>query len=166
MVDLDEEEQPEVVQKKPSHKLKLIGLLASLLFIAALLLVRLLPVGDKGHGAVDGSEESSAESVEYFYHEMKPVFVVNLPGHPSVLQIGIDIRTTSSEMIEFLKYNDPMLRHNLLNLLQGQDAQLLYSRDGKERLREAMTDEIKRVLAELSAPGGIDAIFFTSFIMQ
>ncbi len=97
---------------------------------------------------------------------MAPVFVVNLPGRPSLLQVGVNVRVTSDQMVEFIKHNDPMLRHHLLNLLQRQDAKSLQERSAKEALQVEMLNEINRIAKELSAPGEVDALYFTSFVMQ
>lgn len=110
--------------------------------------------------------ETEVEKGPVQYHEMNPVFVVNLPGRPSLLQVGVNVRVTSDEMVEFIKHNDPMIRHHLLNLLQGKDAKSLATTEAKEALQSEMLGEVNRLIKELSGPGEVDALFFTSFVMQ
>ncbi len=110
--------------------------------------------------------ESVEEKGPAQYYAMSPVFVVNLPGRPSLLQVGVNVRVTSDQMVDFLKHNDPMLRHHLLNLLQGKDAKTLVDRKAKEALQIEMLDEINRIVKELSGPGEVEALYFTSFVMQ
>ncbi|MEN8177554.1 MAG: flagellar basal body-associated FliL family protein [Pseudomonadota bacterium] len=110
--------------------------------------------------------ESDVEKGPAQYYDMDPVFVVNLPGKPSLLQVGVNVRVTSDQMVEFLKHNDPMLRHHLLNLLQAKDAKNLVTRAAKEALQTEMLDEVNRIVKELSGPGKVDALYFTSFVMQ
>jgi flagellar FliL protein len=69
-------------------------------------------------------------------------------------------------MAEFIKHNDPMLRHHLINLLQSKDAATLRERAAKEALQAQMLDEVNRIVDELSGPGQVDALYFTSFVMQ
>jgi flagellar FliL protein len=163
--------------EEKSGKKKLIIIIA----IVALLLMGggaaayfLLSAGDEttASSSEEGSEkeqQSAADEVEKGpaqYHSMEPVFVVTLPGHPSLLQVGVNVRVTSDQMLEFLKHNDPMLRHHLLNLLQAKDASALKKRQAKEALQTEMLTEINRVVNELSGPGEVDALYFTSFVMQ
>ncbi|MGD8930950.1 MAG: flagellar basal body-associated FliL family protein, partial [Chromatiales bacterium] len=100
------------------------------------------------------------------YVKMEPVFVINLPGKPSLLQVGVSLRVFSDQMVEFIKHNDPMLRHHLINLMQSQEAAKLRDRSAKETLQTEMLDEINRIVEELSGPGQVDALYFTSFVMQ
>ncbi len=62
--------------------------------------------------------------------------------------------------------DDPMIRHHLLNLLQTQDAKLLKTREAKEALQTEMLNELNRIVKELSGPGEVEALYFTSFVMQ
>lgn len=159
--------------EEKSGKKKLIIIIA----IVALLLMGgggaayfLLSAGDETTASSNEEEQqSAADEVEKGpaqYHSMEPVFVVTLPGHPSLLQVGVNVRVTSDQMLEFLKHNDPMLRHHLLNLLQAKDASALKKRQAKEALQTEMLTEINRVVNELSGPGEVDALYFTSFVMQ
>lgn len=112
------------------------------------------------------AEEAEVEQAPAQYLELKPPFVVNLPGRPSLLQIGVSVRVRSDEMAEFIKHNDPMIRHNLLNLLSAADAKALKGRETKESLQAEMLKELNRVVTELQGPGEVEALYFTSFVMQ
>ena len=161
-------------EEKPSKK-KLIIIIA----IVALLLIGggvaayfLMAGGDRtdttenDSGEVQEKTETTIEKGPARYYAMDPVFVVNLPGKPSLLQVGVNVRITSGQMLEFLKHNDPMIRHYLLNLLQSKEASKLAGREAKEALQVEMLDEINRIVKEMSAPGEVDALYFTSFVMQ
>jgi flagellar FliL protein len=122
-----------------------------------------------------GDEEVAEEATEQVseevlgpvqYLSLDPAFVVTLPGRPSLLQIGVSVRFVGDELTEYLKHNDPMIRHNLLNLLSSVDAKALKERAAKESLQRDMLKELNRILKELNAPGQVDALYFTSFVMQ
>ncbi|MEW8037265.1 MAG: flagellar basal body-associated FliL family protein [Candidatus Thiodiazotropha sp.] len=121
---------------------------------------------DEGEAASEQTAEAEVEQGPPQYIDMKPPFVVNLPGKPSLLQIGVSVRVRSDEMAEFIKHNDPMIRHNLLNLLSGADAKALKARAAKEALQSEMLQELNRVVTELQGPGEVEALYFTSFVMQ
>jgi flagellar FliL protein len=76
------------------------------------------------------------------------------------------VRFRAEGLADFVTHNDPMIRHNLLNLLSTVDANELKQRAAKEALQQKMLDELNRILKELKAPGEIEALYFTSFVMQ
>ncbi len=156
--------------EEKSSKSKLIIIIA----IVAVLLIGggvaayfLLMGGDEPADEADASAQTAeAEQSPPQYIDLKPPFVVNLPGRPSLLQVGTSVRVRSDEMAEFIKHNDPMIRHNLLNLLSGVDATALKSRQTKENLQKQVLQELNRIVKELQGPGEVEALYFTSFVMQ
>lgn len=169
----NEAEDLDLGEEKPGKR-KLI-----IIIIAAVTLV-LVVGGLAGYflffSADDGTENAAApettaaeESVPQGpvqYLALDPPFVVTLPGHPSLLQVGVSVRFNGDELGEFVSHNDPMIRHNLLNLLSAVDANALKERAAKEALQKKMLAELNRILKELRAPGQVDALYFTSFVMQ
>ncbi|MEW8023301.1 MAG: flagellar basal body-associated FliL family protein [Candidatus Thiodiazotropha endolucinida] len=159
-------------EKSGKSKLIIIIAIVTVLLIGGGVAAYFLLMGDDE--AVDeedpASSEQAGETEEPLsparYIELKPPFVVNLPGRPSLLQIGVSVRVRSDEMVEFIKHNDPMIRHNLLNLLSGADAKALKARETKESLQREMLKELNRVVTELVGPGEVEALYFTSFVMQ
>ena len=157
-------------EKKGKSKLIIIiGAVALLLVGGGLAAYFLLFTGDDQ--ATEGaSQETAAESAApqgpAIYLSLDPPFVVTLPGQPSLLQVGVSVRVGSEQLGEFVSHNDPMIRHNLLNLLSTVDANALKARTAKEALQKRMLDELNRILKELQAPGQVDALYFTSFVMQ
>lgn len=159
-------------EKTGKKKLFIIIGIVAVLLIGGGVAAYFLLSGDDAEETTEGGESTDKESVEEVekgpaqYYGIAPVFVVNLPGRPSLLQIGVNVRVTSEPLVEFLKHNDPMIRHHLLNLLQNQDAKLLKTREAKEALQTQMLDELNRIVKELSGPGEVEALYFTSFVMQ
>ncbi len=116
--------------------------------------------GDKGK---DEEEKGPA-----MYHSMAPVFVANLPPGSSakMLQVGVDLMMRDPELLEFIKLNDPMIRHQLLNLFSTQDAKALRKRNGKEKLQAEALETIQKIVKDQDGPGKLEAVYFTSFVMQ
>jgi len=127
-------------------------------------------------GGEDETEEGQAEAEEAVqveegdpvYHELDPVFVVNLPtgGSAGMLQIAIQVMTRTQSVIDTLSANDPMIRHHLLNLLEQQEADTLLTVEGKEALQAAILELLSEKLAGLKEPGEIKGVYFTQFVMQ
>ncbi len=154
-------------EKKGKSKLIIIIAIAVLLLVGAGVGVFFLLSG--GDEPEDESKEASQETVEKGpaqYLDFKPPFVVNLPGKPSLLQVGMSVRVYSEPLAEFIRHNDPMIRHHLLNLLSSKDAATLKTREAKEALQAEILQELNKVVKELKGPGEVDGVFFTSFVMQ
>lgn len=119
----------------------------------------------------EGENKKADEDVEKgpaMYHNLKPLFVVNLPkdSGAKMMQIGVDVMVRSPELLEFIQTNDPMIRHQLLNLFSTQDASSLRKRSGKEKLQEEVKAAIQKIVTDQGGPGEIEAVYFTSFVMQ
>lgn len=157
-------------EKSSKSKLIIIIAIVAVLLIGGAVAVFFLLMGDdetaEGDAASSEQVEAEKELSPAQYIELKPAFVVNLPGRPSLLQIGVSVRVRSDEMVAFIQHNDPMIRHNLLNLLSGADATALKERKNKESLQAQMLQELNRVVTELQGPGEVEALYFTSFVMQ
>ncbi|MEJ2621394.1 MAG: flagellar basal body-associated FliL family protein [Candidatus Thiodiazotropha sp.] len=154
-------------EKGGKSKLIIIIAVAAVLLIGGGLAAFFLLGGEEKVTEETAAEEPVEEEkgpVQYL--DFKPPFVVNLPGRPSLLQIGVSIRVYSEPMAEFIRHNDPMIRHHLLNLLSSKDGKSLKTREAKEALQVEMLETLNKVVKELEGPGEVDGVFFTSFVMQ
>ncbi len=127
---------------------------------------------DTSQEVAQGGEtgEKEEEKGPAIYWDFEPVFVVNLSpdgkSRAKMLQIGVQALTRSEDLIEFLKHNDPMIRHHFLKLFGSRTASGLASRKGKEKLQEDVLKELQRIVDEQGGTGTVEAVFFTSFVMQ
>ncbi len=161
-------------QGASKKKLIIIGGAALLLLIAIGVGAWLFLSGDDEEEAADGEESGGAKQEEQVvvekgpvtYHDMSPVFVANLQGKPALLQVGLQARVYYPELAEFLKHNDPALRHSILDLLGAQDGKALQTREGKEALRAAIKDKINELIKRYKGTGEVDEVLFSSFVMQ
>jgi flagellar FliL protein len=119
----------------------------------------------EGGGAAQ-EEQAPVEKGPVTYHDMGPALVANLQGKPAMLQIGLQVRVYYPELAEFLKHNDPALRHSILGLLGSQDGKALQTREGKEALRSAIKDKINDLIKKYQGTGEVDEVLFSSFVMQ
>ncbi len=113
-------------------------------------------------------EESAKAKGPAMYLSLSPVFVVNLPpdSGAKMLQVGVDVMVRNQELLDFIKTNDPMIRHQLLNLFSTQNASKLRKRSGKEKLQEEAKETIQKIVKDQGGPGKVEAVYFTSFVMQ
>ncbi|OQX45428.1 MAG: hypothetical protein B0D88_00410 [Candidatus Sedimenticola endophacoides] len=124
-----------------------------------------------GGGAAD--EQAEEEAVEQapmpaIYHPLSPAFVVNLPpgGKVRLLKAEVQVMSRSQELIDFITENDPMVRHNLLDLFGSVNSDTIASRAGKEQLQADVKKRLEKVTEEYEGSGEIEGVFFTAFVTQ
>jgi flagellar FliL protein len=102
------------------------------------------------------------------YIPLRPAFVVNFENQDKVsfLQVDIQVMTFDPKVEEAIKIHMPRVRNELLLLLGDKQYHEINSREGKRNLSQEAIQEIQRVLEDVGAPSAIEALYFTSFVMQ
>jgi flagellar FliL protein len=167
-------DEKDIAEGQPAggRKKLIIIVVAVVLLLAAAAAAAVLLLDSEKDQAAAGESAAQAAVVEEqgdpIYQALAPAFVVNLPpgGSAKMLQIAIEVMTRNPTVIDTLSANDPMIRHHLLNLLEGQQADELLTVEGKESLQTAIHELLAQKLAELNEPGEIKGVFFTQFVMQ
>ena len=146
-------------------------------------LVALLVLGGGGAGAYfafagkhdeKGGKEAKAkveekEKLPPRYIALDPPFVVNFEAESAVrfLQVTAQIMTRDLETEKLVKENDPRLRNDLLLILGGQTYASVATTEGKEALRSKCLEATRTIVKEMGGePNKIEALYFTSFVMQ
>jgi flagellar protein FliL len=103
------------------------------------------------------------------YVALDPPFVTNFQPNDVArfLQVAVQVMTHDKAIVDIIKANDPVIRNNLLLLFSNQKYSDLASAQGKDKLRLEALSAVRKVVA---ANGGdasrVDAVYFTSFVMQ
>jgi len=120
-----------------------------------------------GHKQGENAAEVT-KSKPAVYLQLDPAFVVNFQDETALrfLQVGVNVMSHDPEAIVAAKEADPEIRNALLMLFSAQDVKSLSDVKGKQKLQAAALAEIQRVLKEKIGRPGVDAVYFTSFIMQ
>lgn len=102
------------------------------------------------------------------YVPLNPAFVVNFENQQQVsfLQVDVQVMTYDPAVEEALKIHMPRVRNALLLLFGGKQYHEINTREGKRKLAQEAIEEIKKVLQEVGAPDDVEALYFTSFVMQ
>ncbi len=160
-------------EKKSSKKLVFIvgGVLSLLLVIGATLyFAGFFANADDSESEEQEVAETSEEVTESLaiYHPLEPDFIINFPKGQSakLFQVGITVLAKSEIAVEALKQHSPMIRNNLLMLLNGQKPEALRKREGKEALQASVLEEIQKVVDKQADGKEIEEVFFTGFVMQ
>jgi flagellar protein FliL len=126
-------------------------------------------------GKADAEKEAEAAHPEPVvklpaqFVELDPPFVVNFgPGSSArFLQVAVQLMTRDPHIVEFLKSNNPIIRNDLLLLFGNKQVEEVSTNEGKEALREAALVAVRKIIAaEGQKPEALEAVYFTSFVMQ
>ncbi len=189
MVDQDDDlelEEDEGNKKKGGSKLKLIIIVSAVVIvlvggsIGATLYFTGAFSGDDSEEVEEQKEEGEAKKSSRknkrkgkapspaVYLALDPPFVVNFEDQRAVrfLQITVDVMARDQEVLDAVNTHGPAIRNNLIILFSSQDADAVGTREGKEKLRKDTLAEINKILAAEGADGGLEAVYFTSFVMQ
>ncbi len=123
-----------------------------------------------GEGESDGKTGEGADQQgardPAVYHPLDPPFVVSLEGRPRTLQVSMQVMTRDAELVEFLQHNDPLVRDRILSLLMEQQGSKLKTRAGKKALQSKLKKEIGKIATKEGVKGQVEALYFTSLVMQ
>jgi flagellar protein FliL len=164
-----DEEQSGVISDSPvqrrSRKPLVIGVLVVLVALGAGgYLWQSRHAAHAKNGKTAAAELSKAE----LYLPLEPAFVVNFRDNDSLryLQVGVTLMSHDPEAITVAKAADPVLRDGLVALFSNQNFSIISDAAGRVKLQEQALATVRKVVqARLGRPG-IDALYFTSFVMQ
>jgi flagellar FliL protein len=103
------------------------------------------------------------------YLALDPPFVVNFEAEQLVrfLQVTVQVMSRDPATIDLIHANDPVVRNDLLLLFAYQKYAVIATREGKEQLRAQTLSAVRKVVANAGGkPEKVEAVYFTSFVMQ
>jgi flagellar protein FliL len=120
------------------------------------------------HGAGAPEEPKVALSKQEQYLAMDPPFVVNFKDEQSMrfLQVGVSLMSHDAAALAAAKEADPVIRNALVMLFSSQDYTILSDAAGKQKLQAQALDAVRKILEQRLGRPGVEALYFTSFVMQ
>lgn len=101
------------------------------------------------------------------YIPLEGNFTSNLRGGDNFVQIGLGLSTFYDDHVkENVERNMMAIRSAIILTLSEADPVEITTLSGKEALKNALKDAINRVLTNREGFGGIDDVYFTSFVTQ
>ena len=166
-----ENEDLDLDAKKSSGNKKniIMYVVIGLLLIGVSVTSTMLMLGGQGGGGqkAEGEGKEEVEKGEALYMPLETM-VVNFGGNSQArfLQVDIQVMTRKQEVKEAIETHMPIIRNDLLLLLSNQKYEVVSTLEGKEKLREQVLQTIQEDLKEQGEPDAVEAIYFTSFVMQ
>ncbi len=128
------------------------------------------PVAKEGEGEGGGGADMDGEGGSEFrtvYYNFPEDFTSNLKDSEGLLQINIAASTRRDyRVIAWMKKHELAIRSAVLIAIADTPEGEVYSPEGKGRLQKRLTGAINKVLSENEGFGGVDAVYFKSFIVQ
>jgi flagellar FliL protein len=104
---------------------------------------------------------------EYTYHQLTKDFLVNLTGSRKVMSVQIAVMTRYDErVIENVKKHEFALRSVVMDVMRQTSEADLTKPDFRKDLAIRIRDAINSLIEKYEDFGGIEDIYFTSFIVQ
>ncbi len=104
------------------------------------------------------------------YHAVEKPFIVNFATQSdsvvNYLQIKLKVMARDQSAIDAFELHTPAIQHTLLLLFFSQNYDVLNTREGTEALRQQTLEAINTILKKEQSPSLIEAVYFTSLIMQ
>ncbi|RDC59133.1 hypothetical protein HME9302_00318 [Alteripontixanthobacter maritimus] len=114
--------------------------------------------------AVDGEGGSKYRTVYYNFEEG---FTSNLKDSSGLVQVSLAASTRhDGRVLQWLDRHELAVRSAMLVELANTSEDDAYSVSGKAKLQKRLAEATNRVLTEREGFGGVDAIYFRSYLVQ
>jgi len=103
------------------------------------------------------------------YTSLHPALVVNFRdalGDPHFMQIEMEVMARDQDVINAVREHTPLIRNNLILLYGSARYEDVTTRSGKEQMLADGLHEIQQVLNPRIGSPNVEALYFTSLIIQ
>ena len=103
------------------------------------------------------------------YLPLDPPFVVNFKDGDSMryLQVSVTLMSHDPKAISAAKDADPEIRDALVSLFSNQDYTVIVTAAGRRNLQDRALATVRKIVkAHTNGKSDIEALYFTSFVMQ
>jgi flagellar FliL protein len=126
------------------------------------------PVSDK-KGKEGGEEVHGEGGSEYrtAYYSFEESFTSNLADSSGLIQVDIAVSTRrDGRVLQWVKTHELAIRSAILVQLAATPEEDVYDVEGRNRLSKRLAKAINEVLKANEGFGGVDAVYFKSFLVQ
>ena len=138
---------------------------------------KLQQAGQLPSGEGEGEESAEPEKVykdtpstDTFvtsYYTFPDNFTTNLKGSKAFLQMSVGVSTQYDEtVIENVESHQLALRSEVLSAVSEFSVEQIEGKSGRDDLADKIKDAMNERLEELEGFGGVEGVYFTSFVLQ
>ncbi len=122
--------------------------------------------------------EAEAETVEEaepantqpaLFASLHPPLVINITdsyGESHFLQVTLEVMARDQDVINEVKNHSAVIRNSLILMYGSVDFEFVVQRAGKEKMLSDALEEIREIVKRETGMTGIEAVYFTSLIIQ
>jgi flagellar protein FliL len=129
-----------------------------------------MPEDAAGEDAAPARQTKPVEAAPTFvtsYYEFPSEFTTNLNGSRKFLQIGVGVSTQyDATVVANVETHQLALRSEILGTISEFTEEDIAGKDGRDRLAAALRDAINARLTILENFGGVEDVYFTTFMLQ
>ena len=108
-----------------------------------------------------------AQKFEFSYHQMEREFLVNITGSKKVMSIQVAVMTRYDQrVVDNVKKHEFALRSVMMDVLRQATEPDLDKPEFRVDLAKKLRDAMNTKLESFEDFGGVEEVFFTSFIVQ
>ena len=166
------DEENEGVEEKSGGgmmKMVMLGAVAVILLATGVFagpaIMNMVSAPEEAEEAAD-AEPSSGPAL---YTSLHPPLVVNFKdsaGDSHVMQITMEVMARDQEVINSVREHVAVIRNSLILLFSGANYDEVTTREGKEQMLADGLAEIQKVMTEVTGEAGVEAVYFTSLVIQ
>lgn len=116
------------------------------------------------------ADDDTPVPAKAIYFAITEPFTINFMNQSNqkarYLQIKVTLMAHDQEIIDNAELNLPMMQDALRTLFSGQTYEGVSSVDGRKALQTASLASLKTILKEETGKDNLDAVYFTSFVLQ
>ena len=127
------------------------------------------PAGGEGGKEATGAEVEGEGGSEFrtAYYTFADEFTSNLRDSTSLVQVSLACSThRDGRVLQWLKKHELAIRSAILVVLADTPDADAHTAQGKDRLQKRLTAAINKVLTDAEGFGGVDQVYFRSFLVQ
>jgi flagellar FliL protein len=128
------------------------------------------PKAAEGEAEGEGGAEVEGEGGSKYrtaYYSFAEDFTSNLRNSESLVQVNLAASTRrDGRVLMWMKKHELAIRSEILVVLADIPEEDVMTPEGKERIQKRITAAINKVLTETEGFGGVDAVYFKSFLVQ
>lgn len=138
---------------------------------------KLIRKGEEDPFAPKGGKEGGDETLDVMgdggspyrtaYYVFSEDFTSNLKNSDGMVQVSLAAATRrDGRVLMWMKKHELAVRSSMLSVLADTPEEDVYSLPGKEHLQKRLTAAINQVLTEREGFGGVDNVYFKTFLVQ
>lgn len=116
----------------------------------------------------EGTEQLAGDLDPPIYHGLDPDFVIAFQNPKTVrfVKASIEVMVRDDDVIDALKLHMPAIRDGIIILFSQKQEEDLLTTEGKEKFRAEILQKVRDTLEELTGTPGVEAVYFSNFVMQ